>query len=162
MVTVHPTASLRQRLPSTAAVLDGANLVVHPAVYRVVLSGSRGLRGGHRPDSDIDLSLLVDRQALGAGPGEAAEAAALRGLLELTLRAWRSPVALDTIAVVDLRGCGLGCFACESGAERRCPERGVDCMGLFKIQKGFDGWVRGAGVDIERVYPMIAVYERAV
>jgi len=158
MQAVRVLPSLRQRLPATAAILEAAGLVVHPAVHKVVLSGSRGLRGGFRPDSDVDLSLLVDRGFLDTASDQAA---ALREILETTLRAWRGPVALDTIAVFDERGCGLSCFDCETGAERRCGERGIDCMGLFKIQKGFDGYVRGVGVVIERVYPMIAVYERA-
>ncbi len=157
MESVHLPPSIRARLPATAALLEGAGLAVHPAVYRVVLSGSRGLRGGHRPDSDLDLSLLVDRRALDPGQDEAA---ALRTVLEATLCAWRGPVALDLIAVFDERGCGLSCFECETAAERRCPERGIDCMGLFKIQKGYDGYVRGVGVDIQRVYPMVALYER--
>ena len=58
---------LDQRLTDTYALLQTANLVVHPAVSRIVLHGSCGLAGGAHPDSDIDLSLIVDLPAgLGA------------------------------------------------------------------------------------------------
>jgi len=46
---------LTRLLPETERLLRAANLSVHPRVTQVTLHGSRGLR----PDSDIDLSLLV-------------------------------------------------------------------------------------------------------
>ena len=57
---------LERRLPATHALLLESNFVVHPAVERVALEGSRGLGGHPRPDSDVDLSLVVDRGALPA------------------------------------------------------------------------------------------------
>jgi predicted nucleotidyltransferase len=64
LIVTELSANLRQRLPETYPILAASNLSVHPVVRRVVLSGSRGLRGGYRPDSDIDLSLLVDSAEL--------------------------------------------------------------------------------------------------
>ena len=46
--------------PETYALMLSANLAVHPGVSRVILHGSRGPKGGYRPDSDVDLSLIVD------------------------------------------------------------------------------------------------------
>jgi hypothetical protein len=37
-----------------------ATLPVHPRVARTILHCSRGLKGGFRSDSDVDLSLIVD------------------------------------------------------------------------------------------------------
>jgi len=55
--------TLAQQLPVIYALLRIANLTVHPSVARIVLHGSRGLAGGARQDSDIDLSLIVDLPA---------------------------------------------------------------------------------------------------
>ncbi len=52
--------ALGSLLPTTYALMLTSNLTLHPTVSRVVMHGSRGLAGGYRPDSDIDLSLIVD------------------------------------------------------------------------------------------------------
>jgi predicted nucleotidyltransferase len=59
---------------------------LHPAVERVVLSGSCGLDGRPRPDSDVDLSMVVARDALPAGEPEREQL--LRSVLEATLSTW--------------------------------------------------------------------------
>jgi predicted nucleotidyltransferase len=59
---------LTRLLPETERLLRAANLSVHPRVTQVTLHGSRGLRGGFRPDSDIDLSLLVRTGQMPIGP----------------------------------------------------------------------------------------------
>ncbi|MFN8448067.1 MAG: hypothetical protein U0521_05640 [Anaerolineae bacterium] len=51
-------------LPEASEILRAANLTVHDAVRQVTLEGSRGLAGGFRPDSDIDLTLIVDAAQL--------------------------------------------------------------------------------------------------
>ena len=56
-------------------------------VYQVTLEGSRGLAGGHRPDSDIDLTLIVDVAHL--PPAEPERAELLRAVLQTTLSNWR-------------------------------------------------------------------------
>lgn len=149
---------LRLRLPETYQILSRANLTVHPYVYKVVLSGSRGLAGGFRPDSDIDLSLLVDGERL---EEENDRSAVLRKILETTLSNWRSRVELDTAAVFAIKGCGLRCLDKEAYDDTLCKAGGTGCIGLFKIQRGFNGYVPPAGIEIRRVYPLIAVWERA-
>jgi len=49
-----------EALLETYTLIMKANLRVHPSVSRVTLHGSRGLAGGYRSNSDIDLSLIVD------------------------------------------------------------------------------------------------------
>jgi hypothetical protein len=82
---------LLTRLPETHILLAEANLCVHPAVTRVVLHGSRGLAGGFRPDSDIDLSLLVDMHRLPAG-GDLG--GFLAGVIHTSLAQWRGTIEL--------------------------------------------------------------------
>ena len=43
----------------TEKILKESNLVVHSSITRIVLMGSRGLLGGFRPDSDIDLGFIL-------------------------------------------------------------------------------------------------------
>ena len=45
-------AGFQARLPDTYRLLASANLRLHPRVTQVTLHGSRGLKGGFRPDSD--------------------------------------------------------------------------------------------------------------
>jgi hypothetical protein len=149
---------LQERLPETSALLAGASLSLHPAVERVVLSGSRGLRGGFRPESDVDLALIVEREAL---PEETdARAAFLRGVLHFTLDAWRGPVDVDLAALFDLRGCGLPCTDTAYYAAHGCPCGGVSPFGLFKIQRGFDGFVSGPWLLVEKAQPMLTIWRR--
>ncbi len=148
--------ALADLLPETHAILAHANLVVHDAVIGVTLLGSRGLAGGCRPDSDVDLSLMVDARRLPAG--EPARADLLREVLQTTLAAWRGSVDLDTAAVFDTGGCcGLRCFNTRDYDAGIIGGRGIDCFGIYKIQRGFDGYVTD-GVRLDAMYPMLAIW----
>ncbi len=57
-------AGLAAELPRTHSLLQSAHLVIHEAVERIVLHGSRGISGHPREDSDIDLSLVVSTEVL--------------------------------------------------------------------------------------------------
>jgi hypothetical protein len=137
--------------------LMSANLTVHPRVARIVLHGSRGLAANYRPDSDIDLSLVVDSL-----PGEAPAdlIPQLGEILATTQDRWRGAVEADLAVIFDVRHCGLKCFDQTDFDERLCPDAGVDCFGLFKMQKGFNGLVENAGVEIRRMYPCLAIWRR--
>lgn len=86
-------------LPETYAVLRKANLTLHPAVCRAVLHGSRGLLGGARSTSDLDLSLVVGM----ADEGSDLEPE-LSAVAEVTVGGWQSEVDLDLAVVWDKRG----------------------------------------------------------
>jgi hypothetical protein len=150
--------ALAARLPDAHARLRAGGLVVHPAVERVVLHGSRGLAGGYRPDSDLDLSLLVDAPAM----ERAALGSLLAQVIATTQGAWRGRVELDLVAVFDVRGCGLGCFDAEAwGADEVCPfGSGRDCFGAYKVQRGFEGFVEDAGIEVRRMQPSVTVWRR--
>ena len=148
---------LEKRLPETYDILIHSGLTVHPSICKVVLIGSRGLRNNYRRDSDIDLSLLVAEKAMKSGEDHEG---LFKDILDTTLSNWQGSVELDTAVVFDICNCGLRCFHVETSNERPRKEKGIDCMGLYKLQKGFTGYVPKIGIDIERIYPMITVYEQ--
>jgi hypothetical protein len=149
---------LGRRLPATHALLLASNLVVHPAVERVTLEGSRGLGGHPRPDSDVDLSLVVDWRALPAE--ERARETLLRIVLATTLDSWRGPVECDLAAIEDERGCGLRCFAGERYQVPECPAGGACRFGIYKVQRGFNGYVPWGSIRVELLYPLLEIWRR--
>jgi hypothetical protein len=141
-------------LPETYALLRSSNLTVHPLVSRVTLHGSRGLAGGYRPDSDIDLSLIVD---VPQGPNIERQ---LQDVLDTILSSWQAAVELDLAVVFDIRGCGLKCFDQHTGDAQTCRQSGTDCFGLYKTQKGFRGLVTNAGIQVKLMYPCLKIWQR--
>lgn len=92
--------------PETAHILRNAALTVHPRVTAVTLHGSRGPRGDYRPDSDVDMCLIVNTE----GVTERSELAALlRAVLDKTLTHCRGTVEADLAVAYDRQGCGLSC-----------------------------------------------------
>ncbi len=145
-----------QRLPQTAALLRAGNLVLHSAVERVVLTGSRGPGGRPRPDSDIDLSLIVATESLPGGEPEREQL--LRAVLETTLAAWHGPIECDLAAIFDERTCGLRCLAGQLEAPPPCAHADSCRFGLFKLQKGFSGYVPWSMIVLERIYPVLEIW----
>jgi len=142
-------------LPEAYALIRSSNLTVHPHVARVILHGSRGLAGDYRSDSDIDLSLIVDRPQ---GPDLEYE---LQVVLKTTLDHWQASVEPDLAVIFDLRNCKLQCFEQTAWNERLCRLGGVDCFGLYKTQKGFKGLVTNAGIQVKLMYPCLKIWQRA-
>ena len=156
MIAVHEfTRRLASELPDTWELCRTANLVVHERVARITLHGSRGPAGGYRPDSDIDLCLVVDVEEV----DEASLGTLLREVLDTTLRHWRGPVEPDLAAVFDKSGCGLVCFEGARFEDLSC-QSADGCLGVFKIQKGFDGFVAGPAVQVPRMYPYTTIWRR--
>ena len=145
---------LAAELPETHALLAGANLNVHDSVSRVTLHGTRGPLGGARGDSDIDLGLVVSTKRLSDAP-DAAEL--LGAVVRTALENWRSHIEADLAAIFDKTGCGLRCLDVREFDPEACPAT-IDCMGLFKIQKGFDGFVSGPAVDCSKMYPLMTIW----
>jgi hypothetical protein len=141
-------------LPETYALMLSANLIVHPHVSRVILHGSRGLKGGFRSDSDVDLSLIVD---LPRGVDIESD---LCDVVKTTLAHWRASVVADLAVIFDLRNCGLKCFDQITWNEQICQSGGTDCFGLYKIQKGFQGLVTLAGIRVKLMYPCLKLWQR--
>jgi hypothetical protein len=141
-------------LPHIHKLLTVANLVVHPSVSQVVLHGSRGLAGGFRPDSDVDLSLIVDPPQRDNFEQE------LNRVVRTTLDHWQAAIEIDLAVIFDIQDCNLRCFEQATWQERVCRLGGVDCFGLYKVQKGFQGIVTGAGIRVELMYPCITIWQR--
>ena len=141
-------------LPDTHRLLGSANLVVHPNVSQIVLHGSRGLAGGCRPDSDIDLSLIVDV------PKAQITGDLFHKITKITLDNWLAPIEVDLAVIYDLKKCGLNCFNLTHWGPDLCQIVGVDCFGLYKLQKGFCGFVKNAGVQVQLMYPCLKIWQR--
>jgi hypothetical protein len=148
---------LERSLPATYAILKSSNLTIHPVVSRIVLHGSRGLAVGYRPYSDIDLSLIID----GEPWLEKSEIAAyLQNVLETTRAQWQGEIETDLAVIFDVRNCGLKCFDRTTFDAQCCPQDGLDCFGLYKRQKRFNGIVIGAGVQVKRMYPCLKIWQK--
>lgn len=143
-----------ESLPETYALIMSANFLIHPAVSRVTLHGSRGLARGYRPDSDLDLSLIVD------APQTPGLENLLQEVLETTLRDWQAEIELDLAVIFDIRNCRLACFEQMKWDEQFCPHSGIDCFGLYKTQKGFNGLVADAGIQVRLMYPCLKIWQR--
>ena len=139
-------------LPTKRLLLDG-DLALHPAVEAVFISGSRGPRACWRDDSDLDLSLLLP-----AGTVPAAELC--RAIIDHTLSRWHGAAELDLAVIFDSRGCGLGCLAAQQAGPGFC-DGGTDCFGIYKTQRGFDGFIEGFGVSVERSFPSLLIWRRS-
>ena len=146
----------QQLLPETYRLLTSSGMKVHDSVTTVVLHGSRGLAGGYRPDSDIDLSLITDTGSLTGAELESL----LNALAQTTLDNWYGSVELDIAVIFDKRRCGLDCFTSESWNEAMCPDGGTDCFGIYKIQKGFSGIVGDIGISVPKILPCMVIWSR--
>ena len=148
---------LDRLLPQTAALLKITRWQVHPGVLRVVLIGSRGLDGHPRPDSDIDLSLIVDPAML--PPAEPEREQFLRAVIETTLNSWQSPVEVDVAAPFGSPD-ALRMFSVrdyDAALVSTCAPQ----IGLYKLQKGFSGYVPPEILDWRKVYPLLTIWERS-
>jgi hypothetical protein len=150
---------LSSLLPETETLLRASNLTLHEAVCQVTLLGSRGLAGGCRSESDIDLSLMVDISMI--PPEDPQRAAVLRDVLETTLSQWKGAVDVDLAAVFDRGGCcGMRCFNQRAWNDEIIRGRGIDCFGIYKTQRGFNGYVT-EGVRLDAMYPLLVIWRRA-
>jgi hypothetical protein len=143
-----------QALPETYALIRSANLTVHSAVSRVTLHGSRGLAGGYRSNSDLDLSLIVEITQFPVLEN------GLQEVLKTTLSSWQSDIELDLAVIFDIRNCGLGCFEQTQWSDGFCQIGGIDCFGLYKTQKGFTGLVANAGIQVKLMYPCLKIWQQ--
>jgi hypothetical protein len=139
--------------PATARLLEKWPLEVHPAVRMVTVHGSRGPAGGFRQDSDLDLCLVTDISSV-TDPEPL-----LREVLTTTMTGAPYPVRLDAAAVFDARWCGLTCFEEDAYHEGSCPQETVGCLGIYKTETGFEGFMPPL-VEISRMYPFAIVWRK--
>ena len=139
-------------LRETEKILKNSNLMIHDCITKIALMGSRGLKGGYRPDSDIDIGLILHSRF--RPPSEEL----CREAIELSLSHWTSDIELDTALVFDKMNCGLVCYQRQIYDPTLCLH-GKDCIGLYKIQKGFSGFVPEIGLEVKNVYPILIIWE---
>lgn len=142
-------------LPETHELLRFSQLAVHPAVSRIFLHGSRGPARRARPDSDIDLSLIVEPELSGTD-----QQRFLEQIFNVSKLSWRGSVELDLAVVFDINKCELNCFEQIVWTGQICKTGGTDCFGLYKIGKGFNGLVSDAGIQVKLMYPCIKIWQR--
>ena len=141
-------------LPETYELLMSSNLMVHPSVRHVILHDLCGLACGYRPDSDIDRSLLVD-----ATQGPSMEQR-LQEVVETTLSYWQGAIEFDLAVIFDLKNCQLKCFEENMWKAQFCQLGGVDGFGLYTIQKGFQGLVMDAGIQVKLMHLCLKIWQR--
>ncbi len=147
------------RLPVTSSILESANLVVHPLVTQITLHGSRGLAQNYRPNSDIDLSLLVPfptPPVIGEELGKC-----LQEVISVTLPNWRGPVEADLAVIFPMYSCSFACF--QRATYRLCVMHGRWDR-LFRYLQNPE---RFPGIRAEcgnpgstRMYPCITVWKK--
>ena len=152
------SSQLKELLPATYELLVSSNLVIHESVNSIILHGSRGIKGAARPVSDVDLSLVIDTATVSAQPDITAF---LHEVSEVTISQWSSQVELDLALVFDTQNCGLKCFHNRVWDEKACLSGGVGCFGLYKNQKGFNGIVTNAGVEVKLMYPCLEIWRQS-
>lgn len=158
MDRIHIDPRYSQIAPETYRLLESGELFVHSRVQAVVLGGSRGLPGNYRPDSDIDLSLIVSTGNL--PPGHEL-GSLLLDVLDTTLQHWKGSIELDLAAVFDIQRCHLLCFGQSQYDVSLCGGSGRDCFGIYKTQRGFHGFVPPFGVTVEKMNPTLIIWRRA-
>lgn len=149
---------LKSTLPETYRLLASSRILVHPAVRKITVHGSRGPDGGYHYSSDIDLCLVTD--IIEARPEDEKTGELLKEVLQTSLDNSECPVELDLAAVFDIKCCGLTCFDIDNVRQLECPEATTGCMGLFKIQKGFNGYVPPI-TNVRDMYPLTTIWERS-
>jgi hypothetical protein len=148
---------LKETLPETYRLLKAAKLKFHPRVKKVTLHGSRGPAGGYRDNSDLDLCLVTDIDTRILPVSQCG--AILRAVLETTLESATGPVELDLAAIFDNLGCGLRCLSVTNYDALKCPEDHEGCMGVYKIQKGYNGFVPPI-IQVKKMFPYLPVWQR--
>ena len=148
---------LANTFPETYRLLASSRIAVHSSVRKITLHGSRGPAGGYRDDSDIDLCLVTD--IVCTKTGDENTGSLLQEVLRITLDNSECPVELDLAAVFDRKKCGLSCFDVSNFSQLKCPKSATGCIGIYKIQKGFTGFVPPI-VSPKEMYPLLTIWER--
>jgi hypothetical protein len=144
---------LTSELPDTRDLLLEANLVVHEAVSLITLHGSRGRLRGARSDSDVDLAFLVESDQISDN-----RESLFRDILKTTLQNWTGSVEVDLSVMFDKNNCDLHCMRGDGRAPVPCEDHALGCLGLYKIQKGFDGYVPDHIVDRSKITPYMIIW----
>ena len=142
-------------LPETYKILKSGNLVVDEKIKAVFLSGSRGPANSFKTNSDIDITMILDNELIN-NPENCEEK--LKQIIRYTIDNWIHEIELDTVLIYDNNHCDLKCFLENDISTCKCEK--TDCFGLYKIQKGFKGFVPKMGIDSREVFPIVMIWKR--
>lgn len=160
MVVEQFDSSFEAMLPQTSRLLKDGRLVVDPRVSSIILYGSRGPAGGCRPDSDVNLCLVVDDSGLDR-ESEFEHQAAMKAILEETLSQWQGEAPLDLEAIFDIHGCFMRCLRNPAINIKRCPYHGVDCFGVCKLRRGEAHYMLQTGQQVNRIRPCLEIWSHS-
>lgn len=157
---IHVTENIlkitNQKLPATYDIIVAGNLTIDDRIKMAFISGSRGPSYCYHPKSDIDISLVLDQEMI-SDPVQCEND--LAEIIELTVNNWKSPVEIDIALLFTINNCDFECFY-TFPEDYRCKLKSPDCFGIYKIQKGFNGFVPKRGVDIDKVFPIEMIWSR--
>jgi hypothetical protein len=105
----------------------------------------------------MDLSFVTDITSTGLADNRAG--LKLKEVLLTTFEKSECPVELDLAAIFDRKNCKLACFDVDDYRQLLCPEAGPGCMGIYKIQKGFQGFVPPV-FEVQKMYPLLTLWKR--
>ena len=114
--------------------------------------------GGYHDGSDIDLCLVTDITV--THPEDKKAGKLFKEVLQTSLDNSECPVELDLAAIFDMKKCGLTCFNIDNIRQLECLEASTGCMGVFKTQKGFNGFVPPI-TNVRDMYPLTTIWERS-
>ena len=143
--------------PDLCEALKNGPLVVHDAVSRVTLHGSRGPAGGFQDNSDIDLCLIVDGEQYSY---LSQDEELLKDIIYTTLAEWRGSLKLDLRVDFDLRKCGLKCFDESHYKAGICAGGGLDCFGIYEFEDGQPVYVINSSMNVKSIYPCVLIWRK--
>ncbi|NHZ87382.1 MAG: hypothetical protein GWP19_16190 [Planctomycetia bacterium] len=157
---IHITENIlkitKQELPATYDIIVDGNLTFDDRIKMAFISGSRGPSNCYHPKSDIDISLVLDQEMVN-NPLQCEND--LSEIIGLTVNNWNSSVEIDIALLFAINSCDFECFYTFPD-EHGCKLISPDCFGIYKIQKGFDGFVPKIGVDVDKVFPIGMIWSR--
>ena len=146
------------RLPESHDLICAARLTLHPCVKYVTLHGSRGPAGGARPGADVDLCLHTDLSA------DDYSLVNLESLLyeviQTTVTHWRGAVEMDLAVMFDVKPGGQRWFEESRQDASTATRRGLEGFGLYKMQKGFTGFVPAGTLTPDKMTPFLVIWRR--
>ena len=120
------------------------------------VSSSRGPSNCYHSKSDIDISMILDKEMVN-NPLQCEND--LSEIIELTINNWNSPIEIDIALLFSINSCDFECFY-KFPNKHRCRIKSHDCFGIYKIQKEFEGFVPKIGIDVDKVFPIRIIWSR--
>jgi hypothetical protein len=146
------------RLRESHDLICAAKLTLHPSVKYVTLHGSRGPAGGAQAGSDVDLCLHTNLSV--KDHSLTSLESTLYEVAQTTLTHWRGPVSLDLAVMFDVKPAGQSWFEESRDDAATATRHGLEGFGLYKVQKGFTGFVPSGALTLDKMTPFLVIWRR--